>query len=1523
VKQPKRYQTGLVTSLVLALFSVRVGFTQLAVTPVNNGNTLAQNLVGSGVVISNVSLVCPTNAAGTFTANNTNLGLTGGILLTTGAATVAVGPNNSGSASVCNGGGSDPVLTGLTGISTFDACRLEFDFIPTSNTVSFQYVFGSEEYPEFANSFFNDAFAFLITGPNPSGGNYNNVNIATLPNGQIVSINSVNHVVNSQFYVNNTFGQTVQYDGFTIVLTATANVVPCQTYRLRLSIADGFDCLYDSGVFLASGSFVSGNFNAAVSSVVPATCSGGGSATVTASGGTPPYTYTWSNGQTGQTATNLAPGTYTASVSYTQCNQPITTQVQVVIPGPQPIAAQASTTPVSCANGTNGGIQLTVSGGTAPYSAQWNNGVTGLQLTNLGAGTYSATITDAGGCSTTVSATITQPNPLIINTLGQVSPSCAGVNNGSIQVAAIGGTGNLTYLWQPSGATTAQNPNLAGGPHSVVVTDANGCTAQQNFNLSTPVGIVASIASVTNVACNGQATGAIQTQISGGTQPLTFNWSPQGGNAQQATSLPAGNYTLSIADANGCTASLQAQITQPPPLQIPPPQVTNISCNGSGNGSISINPQGGTGAYFYLWTPGGSNQSGIQNLGPGSYSVMVSDANGCTANTTAQITQPNALSLQLIQPTSPTCHNGTNGSIGSQVSGGTAPYVYQWTPAGQSTPQISGLGSGNFGLTVSDANGCLANAQATLINPPPLQITQSGITHVLCNGASTGAIQTTVTGGTTPYQFIWNGAPSPSPSLQAIPAGTYTLSVTDDNGCPGTFTAQINQPTALVVAPPAVSPVICHGQSNGSLNTQASGGVAPYQFTWQPGNLNGALQGNLPAGTYTLNVVDANGCIQQQNATIPQPPALVAAIPQVNNVTCNGNANGSLLASASGGNGGLTYQWTPTGGNQLTASNLGPGNYTFTVTDTKNCTASASANITQPTPLLVQQTQLQHVTCNGLANGAIQTSVNGGTPAYQYQWNVPGLAGPGLQNLGPGNYTLQVTDANGCQANFAASITEPTPLQLPPAIVSNVLCNGDASGKIVVQPNGGTPAYTYAWAPGGNGGAELSGITAGNYQLILTDANGCSLSQQIQVNEPAPIQVQTSQDKDSICAGEPVVFAGNVSGGTAPFQTNWNGNNGSQWQGSPTQSGVWTFSVTDANGCTAQQSRSIRVGGLPQVQFTSPSGCEQDALTFICQSSVTGGEGQIQTRFWNVAGNAYTSSTFGAAFNQAGVYPVTLTIQTSFGCTDSSTRWITIHPTPQVSFLPSDFQGCAPLCVRMENLSQISSGILSQWQWEVNGQPASQQNSPTLCFDQPGSYSIGLHTTSDQGCKGFLFEPNLIQVGAPPIADFRVSESVLKITDAFVQFTNESFQASTFSWDFGDGATSSEMHPGHVYAETGEFCITLNVTSPEGCTDSKVTCLKVVPVSTYYIPNSFTPNGDGINDEFRVHGMGIVEMRMLIFNRWGELLFETDKIERGWLGTLNGNALAPAKQDVYAYRIEIRDLSGRWHEFIGKVNLIR
>ena len=499
------------------------GYGQLVVSQNNNANALVQNLVGTGVAISNISMVCPSGAAGTFTANNSNLGLTSGILLTTGSATTAVGPNFSSSAGVCNSGGAYGPLTSISGVSTHNACYLTFNFIPTNNTVSFQYVFGSDEYPEFAGSFYNDAFAFFVTGPNPSGGNYNNQNIARLPiTNQPVSINTVNQFTNTQYYINNAGGATVQYDGFTTVLTANLNVIPCQQYTITIAIADGGDCTYDSGVFLRSSSFNSGLFQANVAQLNPATCNQGGSATVAATGGIAPYTFVWSNGQTGPTATNLSPGTYTCTVSYIQCNVPISTTVNVVIPGPQPVQSSVqSLTHVTCNGGNNGAASLQVSGGTPPYVVQWNHGATGTQINNLTAGTYTATITDASGCTTTRSITINQPIAMVAQPGTVTSPTCHNGNNGSAQVIVSGGTFPYSYQWSPSGGNNPTANNLGPGTYTVTVTDQQGCTAQRSFTLANPPAMQVQVSQVQQITCNGLNNGSAQMSVSGGTGNLS------------------------------------------------------------------------------------------------------------------------------------------------------------------------------------------------------------------------------------------------------------------------------------------------------------------------------------------------------------------------------------------------------------------------------------------------------------------------------------------------------------------------------------------------------------------------------------------------------------------------------------------------------------------------------------------------------------------------------------------------------------------------------------------------------------------------------------------------------------------------------------------------------------------------------------------------------------------------------------------------------------------------------------------
>ena len=1499
------------------------GFSQLSVSPTNNASTLVQNLVGTGVSISNVSMVCPSNAAATFTTNNSNLGLSAGILLTTGAATTAVGPNFSGSAGVCNSGGAYAPLTAISGVSTHNACYLTFNFIPTNNTVSFQYVFGSEEYPEFAGSFYNDAFAFFVTGPNPAGGNYNNQNIARLPiTNQPVSINTVNHFTNAQYYINNAGGATIQYDGFTTVLTANLNVVPCQQYTITIAIADGGDCTYDSGVFLKSSSFNSGLFQANVTQMTPATCSQGGSATVTATGGMAPYTFTWSNGQTGPTATNLAPGTYTCTVSYVQCNTPITTTVTVVIPGPQPIQSSVgSISHVTCNGGNNGAASIQISGGTPPYTVQWSHGAIGTQINNLSAGTYTATITDASGCTTTRTVTINQPIAMVTQPGTVTPPTCHNGTNGSAQVIVSGGTFTYSYQWSPSGGNNPTANNLGPGTYTVTVTDQQGCTAQRTFTLANPPAMQVQVNQVQQVSCNGLNNGSAQVGVSGGTGNLSYLWTPSGGTGLTASNLGPGTYTFTVTDQNNCTQSVPVVISQPATLNVSVPNPTPVSCFGQNNGAATAVVTGGVAPYVYQWNPGGANTASITGLAPGNYSLMVADANGCIAQTSTQITQPQPLVAQIPTVISPSCFQGTNGSAASQVSGGTQPYAYAWNPTGQTGATATQLGAGTYTLTVTDARGCTHSATATLVQPAQIILTLPQITQINCFNANNGAITAQATGGTGSLSYQWSPSGGIQPQATGLGPGTYTVTVTDQNNCTAAQTAQISQPPQLTLTTTLNQAVTCNGMSNGAAAVQANGGVPPYTFQWNPGGVSTPNITGLAAGSYVAAVIDQNQCTTQQTIVVQQPPVLQTSIVQNTPVSCFGGNNGSLTAVVSGGNGNYQYAWSPSGGNQLQASGLTAGSYTFTVTDPQNCSATATATVVEPSALQHGNPVMQHISCAGGNNGSIQLPMTGGTAPYQFQW------GPGLPNLAQisnvpaGNYAVTVTDANGCTLSWNGTLTEPPPLVLGAVQTQNISCFGQNNGQINLPLTGGMAPYVVQWNNGTFTGQQLSNLSPGTYQAAITDANGCPLSYSTTLTQPPVLQAVLTLSDDSICAGDALVVSATASGGTTPYSGQWNGLPGLQQTFFPTQHQVFTFTLTDALGCTLTLSQQVRVGDLPQASIQTLPACTGQPFSFQSTSSV--GEGFIQQTGWVINNQSFQGTQVQQTFQTQQPISATLWVVTNYGCVDTAVLQALAHPSPQLQFSAGPTSGCIPFCSQMVNQSTIANGQIVQYQWSVQGQSDQTSAEPLFCFNAPGTFDVQLTALSDQGCLSTLVMPNLIQAFPTPSADFLLSKTQVNLTEAFIQFNNLSVGGELFTWDFGDGSPlSNEEEPAHNYRDTGTYCITLTATNLHGCEDTVQHCLRVIPEGSVYIPSAFTPNKDKINDGFRVYGMGIVAQEMQVFDRWGGRVFYSDKIDAVWNGRRynEGDVL---KQDVYTYRVHVRVVSGVWKEYHGKVSLIR
>lgn len=1089
--------------LFLIFFFATSAKAQLTVNTTVTPAQLVSSLLGGGLNVSNITLNCPSGASGTFAnGNTTNLGVSNGIILTTGQAANAIGPNTIGSAGTCNGtSGSDPQLAAIEPLATEDLCVLEFDMVPSCNTLQIRFVFGSDEYPEFVNGGFNDAFGFFITGPGPAcqPGFYNNTNVATLPNSTIVTIDNVNNgtanlgpCVNCAFYVDNTAGPTIQYDGFTTVLTNNITLCPCQTYHFKLAIGDAGDCNYDSGVFVdfmqcstaltATGSFtpLSGC----------STCDG--TATATAAGGNAPYTYAWSpSGGNAATATGLCAGTYTCVITDAGACTPSQSVVVTIPPNGGVSSTVSAQGNVTCNGGSNGSATVTGSGGTGPYTYSWApTGGNSATATGLAAGTYTVTVTDAVGCITTQQVTITQPGALTASA-SSTNVTCGGGSNGTATATPGGGTPGYTYAWAPSGGNAATATGLTAGTYTVTVTDANGCTTTQQTTITEPTPVTASSTN-SNVSCNGANDATAGVIASGGTPGYTYAWAPSGGTAATASGLGAGTYTVTITDANSCSTTQQITITQPTALSVSSSGVA-ASCAGN-DGSITATPNGGTPGYSYSWAPSGGNAATASGLSAGTYTVTVTDANGCTTTQQTTITQSTAL-VSTIAPTNVSCFGGTNGSATATPNGGTAPYTYAWTSGGTNATE-NNLAAGSYTVTVTDNTGCVGTTSITITEPPQLTATNAGV-NVTCFGGSDGSASVSPAGGTPAYTYAWAPSGGNASTASGLSAGTYTCTITDANGCTTTQSVTITEPPSGVAATSASTNITCNGGTNGTASVTASGGTGPYTYNWAPSGGTNANATGLAAGTYTCTITDANGCTTTQSVTITQP-TVVSATTASTNVSCNGGSNGSATVTASGGNGPYTYNWTPSGGTGATATGLSNGTYTCTITDANGCTAAQTVAITQPSVLVASMTS--NTICAG-DNGSVAAVGTGGTGPYTYAWsNGPTTSSQTFTSPAAATYTVTITDANGCTMTGTASITL---MPTPTAAFTTNATNG------TFQLNGGTGQLCFtdastganAWTWDLNGTPSVTQspcvtVTAANAgsfcaTLIATNANGC------------------------------------------------------------------------------------------------------------------------------------------------------------------------------------------------------------------------------------------------------------------------------------------------------------------------------------------------------------------------------------------------------------------------------------------------
>jgi hypothetical protein len=920
----------------------------------------------------------------------------------------------------------------------------------------------------------------------------------------------------------------------------------------------------------------------------------------------------------------------------------------------------ATQTNVSCNGGSNGSATVSVTGGTGAYTYSWApTGGTADTANGLSAGTYTVTVTDANSCQTTQSFTITEPAALVASAGIQNNVSCNGGSNGSATVNVTGGTAGYTYSWSPSGGAADTASGLTAGTYTATITDANGCTATQSFTITEPTALVASASAQTDITCNGDANGSATVAATGGTGSYTYSWSPSGGTADTANGLSAGTYTATVTDANGCTATQSFTITEPTAIITSVSTQTNVSCFSGTNGSATIAATGGTPGYTYSWSPYGGTADTATGLSAGTYTVTITDANSCTATQSVTITEPSIMTTSIATQTNVSCNGGSNGSATITATGGSGIYTYSWSPSGGTGNTANGLTAGTYTATITDENGCTATQSVTITEPLVLSASIGGQTEVSCNSGSDGSATVSVTGGTGPYTYSWAPFGGTADTATGLAAGTYTVTITDSNGCTTTQSFTITEPTALVASASAQTDITCNGDANGSATVAATGGTGSYTYSWSPSGGTADTATGLAAGTYTATVTDQNGCSATQTFVINQPAAIIASAAAQTDVTCNGASNGSATVTATGGTGAYTYSWSPSGGTTNTATGLAAGIYTATVKDANGCSATQSFTISQPAALSVSVNVLTNVSCNSGSDAAATAIVTGGTGAYTYSWSPAGGTADTATGLSAGIYTVTVTDANGCTANQSFTINQPTSLAAT-VTQTNVTCSGGNNGSATITVTGGSGIYTYAWSPSGGNAATATGLTAGIYNVTVTDSNGCILTEIVTVttaqDTTAPVPTVASLP---VINGYCSVFSAEIAIPTATDSCTGTINATTSSPLNFTAQGTYsiTWNYNDGNGNTSSQNQTVNVLASPL-----------SAVTFSdANFTFDGSVHTIQVANLPVGANvSYTTTPASGTLNgatNAGSYTITAIVNPSVTTPNCSPITLTANLT--------------------------------------------------------------------------------------------------------------------------------------------------------------------------------------------------------------------------------------------------------------------
>lgn len=1212
-------------------------------------NLITNVFLGDGVEVTNVTYEGPPLSVAYFKDGETQVGIGRGVVMTTGVAVTDgtdYGVNAPGSLNASFNNGSavaDPDLKSIAGSNSVNnIVRYTITFIPVSDTLRFRYTFASEEYPEYVCSNYNDIFGFFISGPGINGPYQNNAeNIAIIPEtNRPVTINNVNpgvigtqnaNIINcsgnqgslafSQYFTSNYLSSDYPvYDGMTTVLTAQAEVIPCEEYTIKLVIADVGDTRLDSGVFLEAKSFGTGTVQAEATAVTI----------------------------DGAIAEGCEPGMITFTIP-----DPLEQDyvLDYVIGGtaengrdyeeiPTNLVMPAGDTVLSVpVVAVNDGIQ------------ESRESITfDVKISQCTRRTYTIYIDDAKllppnnletdvdlciGESVTLqgeSPVNSDPPPFFRNAQEIKTPGLpfwSGTRTSEIQVSGVFpdklGPGvirsvcieNFEHRWLDDMDFYLIGPD---GQYLELTTDNGGdggngngfdyytntCftpTATQPINFPGPVAPASAVPFTGEFLPEGNwedfwdgdknTNGTYQLLFrddsfgNAGTlyswsitfesiYGITYEWSPADGLSCMDCPNPVAQptesteYELTIRDSYGCEIVNDVAVTVPDDGSLP-----EVFCQTVTGSSITVgwDPVVDYNTYEVSvnggsWIPvGGDLEYSVVNLGfdetvDFQVRAIGDECPGLPASiscTTPSCPTPTA---DLVTEDA-TCASLANGTAQFTILTGTAPFRYELAGQTNTTGNFTGLAPGQYSVLIYDVNDCPAIYGFSIGALDEVEVVLTIDQAVSCDSNNDGRIIASATGGGGNYSYVWSDGQSSSIASN-LSAGTYRVSVTSANGCMQVAEINLDPPTDMEVSL-TVTETRCGVPENGTATLSVSGGITPYTITWghNPAETNLNLSG-LSAGLYEVTVTDGEGCSLIRSAEVLEAEGLVLTMDTVS-VSCAGGANGQVSVAATGGEGQVSYAWSaPGAGNVAQLSNLSAGLYSVTVTDEFGCTATASIPLEELPPLTIDK-DYSPALCAGNNTGFIDLKVTGGTAPYTYNWNT-GANSEDLNSLPSGNYEVTVTDANGCTSMDAMEIQQAEPIQAT-VQVDDVLCNGEATGAVLVSPTSGQAPYEYNWSNGA-ATANLTDVPAGTYTLIITDASRCQNEFTATVEQPDSLVASLAIENISCAGGKDGRIGVTVSGGVPAYSYSLDGND---FKASTAfiglEAGSYQVQVRDGNGC--------------------------------------------------------------------------------------------------------------------------------------------------------------------------------------------------------------------------------------------------------------------------------------------------------------------------------------------------------------------